>query len=440
MNFVAICLHSCDMRDFHSNMRDTPFMDRLRRESVFLPLGRGQGHHQGDSLNTELTGIWTARYCDSSLTEEGLKSPENCRFPKTVIEYLEEDGYDLFTRISLGSPKLGTFAVVGGLERFWMKDEPQRLEQFFTPKEVEVPGDVAETYADAEIPAIPEMMATIQGSDKFFACFFVRETHRAWGQTEGLCALEGKPPGNWPVDAFSARKAALDKPDEFAALRRRGLASADKIVESIFKATQHLDDVTYLVYSNHGEVYDHFRYNLPYKNDGRTMIVGTSHGSYPYEVLYANMQMWVIPGQKPRVMKGIGRSVDIPATILDLAGIEHGPMDGESMLPLFAQGNFPDRERYAENQHRGPSAPVLGYGCLSMVRKDGYKIISTGPVKEFQEGEEKFGPDYHQLAVVDLNSDPYEYVNLIDSTEGQEVLEWAMNRHLELKDDAWRKS
>ena len=138
--------------------------------------------------------------------------------------------------------------------------------------------------------------------------------------------------------------------------------------------------------------------------------------------------------------KMVGRSVDIPATILDLAGIEHGPMDGESMLPLFAKGNFPDRERYAENQHRGPSAPVLGYGCLSMVRKDGYKVISTGPVKEFQEGEEKFGPDYHRLAVFDLNSDPYEYVNLIDSTQGQEVLEWAMNRHRELKDDAWRKS
>ena len=208
MNFVIICLHCCDMRDFHSNMRDTPFMDRLRRESVFLPLGRGQGHHQGDSLNTEITGVWTARYCDSELTEKGFKSPDRCRFPKTVIEYLDEAGYDIFTRIGLGSRKLGSFAVGGGLERFWLKDKPERLEQFFTPRDVEVPPDLAEKHAGAEIPAIPEMLATIGDSKKFLAYFFIRETHRGWGQTEGLCALEGKPPGSWPEDAFCARKAA----------------------------------------------------------------------------------------------------------------------------------------------------------------------------------------------------------------------------------------
>ena len=65
MRFVAICLHSLDMRDFHSELRDTPFLDRLRGESVFIPAGRAQGHHQLDSLNAELTGIWTARYCGS---------------------------------------------------------------------------------------------------------------------------------------------------------------------------------------------------------------------------------------------------------------------------------------------------------------------------------------------------------------------------------------
>ena len=27
MSFIAICLHCLDMRDFHSHMRDTPFLD-----------------------------------------------------------------------------------------------------------------------------------------------------------------------------------------------------------------------------------------------------------------------------------------------------------------------------------------------------------------------------------------------------------------------------
>ena len=35
MNFIAICLHCLDMRDFHSNLRDTPFLDKLRKKSIF---------------------------------------------------------------------------------------------------------------------------------------------------------------------------------------------------------------------------------------------------------------------------------------------------------------------------------------------------------------------------------------------------------------------
>jgi hypothetical protein len=41
------------MRDFHSHLRATPFLDRLRAEAIFVPAGRAQGHHQHDSLNAE---------------------------------------------------------------------------------------------------------------------------------------------------------------------------------------------------------------------------------------------------------------------------------------------------------------------------------------------------------------------------------------------------
>jgi hypothetical protein len=44
------------MRDFHSYLRDTPFLDSLRSNAVFIPLGRAQGHHSDDSLNAEMTG------------------------------------------------------------------------------------------------------------------------------------------------------------------------------------------------------------------------------------------------------------------------------------------------------------------------------------------------------------------------------------------------
>jgi hypothetical protein len=412
MNFIAVCLHCLDMRDFHSHLRDTPFLDRLRAESVFVPTGRGQGHHQADSLNAELTGIWTARCCASRLTKDGFEGTLDGWLPKTVIEALGEAGYQAVTRIAhdKGDLVLGTHAVAGGMHDTWLRDEPQRLAQFASPRPMD----------------LDDWLEELHRGDRFYAHLFLRQTHRPWGDPAGLFALVGEPdPGpdwDWPRDASCARRAALQQPDGFAALRRRGLAAASRALERIFAATSDLEDVTYLVYSNHGEVFDHFRYHLPYPDEGDGMIVGTSHGPYPYEVLYSNMQMWIIPGWRPRVMHGIGRSIDIAPTILDLAGLDPTGLDGESMLEQFDSGRFPDRDRYAENPKGG---------CISMVRSDGWKLVSTGPARD--DAPPRTASDYHRLAVFDLRSDPYEHVNLVGTTEGKEVLRWAVERHQELE-------
>ena len=408
MNFIAICLHCLDMRDFHSHMRDTPFLDRLRRESIFIPTGRAQGHNQNDSLNAELTGIWTARYSDSKLNEHGFRQPGAYWLPPTLLEILGDAGFDVITRLAQWDV-LGTYAASGGMQDLWLRDEPERLEQFASPRPMD----------------LDEWLAEIRGSESFYAHIFLRHTHRPWRDIPGLYALVGETPPEdpgWPNDASCARRAALSKPDEFAALRRRALAEADRTVERIFEATRDLPDVTYLLYSNHGEVFDHFRYHLPHPEPDDGMVEGTSHGPFPYEVLYANMQMWVIPGQAPRVMHGIGRSIDTAPTILELAGVEREGLDGESMLRDFDAGRFPDRDRYAENPG----------GCVSMVRSDGWKFISTG-IPEPDAGPPRHAPEHHHLAVFDLRSDPDEYVNLIDTPQGQEVHRWAVERHRELQ-------
>jgi Sulfatase len=409
MNFIAVCLHCLDMRDFHSHLRDTPFLDRLRAESVFIPNGRAQGHHQADSLNVELTGIWAARCCGSNLTPEGYRRTKECWLPPTLIERLQEEGFHIATQIAEdASGLLGTHAVGGGMRDSWLREEPERMSQFASPRPMD----------------LEEWLAELRRSRRFYAHIFLRQTHRPWGDPAGLFALLGEAlpedPG-WPKDASCARRAALQQPDGFAALRRRGLAAADRTVERIFAATADLDDVVYLVYSNHGEVFDHFRYHLPYPEKEDGMIVGTSHGPYPYEVLYANMQMWSIPGRAARTMRGIGRSIDIAPTILELAGLDAPELDGQSMLGDFDNGRFPDRDRYAEN-------PVGG--CVSMVRADGWKLISTGaPLTE----PPQESTDYHRLAVFDLPADPYEYVNLVDTPAGEEVVRWAIKRHQQLE-------
>jgi hypothetical protein len=334
LNFIAICLHCLDMRDFHSELRETPFLDRLRGEAVFVPMGRAQGHHHADSLTAELTGVWTARCCNSKLTESGYSPPDRYWLPETLLERLGADGYEILTAMDFDPRnQLGSFAPSGGMARYWLESEPERMAQFSSPQRM----------------GRAEWLERITSSERFYAHIFLRETHRPWAQEDDLWGLLGRRNRArleyrrrrrlktwWPFDAEVARRAALERVDEFAALRRKALAMADGIVAEIFEATRHLDDVTYIVYSNHGEVFDHFRYTQRYRvitEQGAELIEGTTHGPYPYEVLYANMQMWVVPGLEPRVMRGMGRLIDFAPTVLELAGTEHGGMDGESMLP-----------------------------------------------------------------------------------------------------------
>jgi arylsulfatase A-like enzyme len=125
-------------------------------------------------------------------------------------------------------------------------------------------------------------------------------------------------------------------------------------------------------------------------------------------------------------MEGFGRSIDISPTLLDIANIKVNNMDGISMLPDFETGRFPERERFAEN--------VLGGGCISMVRNDGNKFVSTGVINKASENIYGLrGFPEHRLAVFNLNNDPNEFDNLIGTPHGKELQNWAIETHKNLK-------
>ncbi len=410
-------------------------------------MGRAQGHHHADSLNAELTGVWTARCCDSHLTRDGYIAPRNFHLPETILERMNSAGFNVFPWLR------SSFAVKGGMSRAWLRDDPERLHQFDPHAKVQmnpdkvtkafrrlgwvgenadriIKGKEVQGYRDYLVRKwlLEKWCNLLKGSrKKIYAHYIVNHTHRPWGNPEGLCRMfnESYCCSHAEKMIMFARRASLENPDEFAAFRREGLAKADRIVRTIFEETSGLENTVYLVYSNHGEVFDHFRYNMRYRQGED--LYETTHGNLPYEVLYANMQMWIIPGYEPRVMTGISRSVDIAPTILDLAGISAAGLDGESMVPYFQGDTLPPRDRYAETW--------LGEGCISMVRADGYKFISTGKPSPGRRPDSRdlTGPDIHKLAVFHLPSDPYEYVNLIDTPQGQSVLEWAIEKHASLR-------
>ncbi|MEB3321695.1 MAG: hypothetical protein VKI81_02615, partial [Synechococcaceae cyanobacterium] len=80
-----------------------------------------------------------------------------------------------------------------------------------------------------------------------------------------------------------------------------------------------------------------------------------------------------------------------------------------------------DRNRYAEC----PSD-----GCVSMVRADGAKFISLAAESMSSGGNAESHPS--AMAVYDLRADPYEWCNLIDTSFGNEVREWAVREHSSL--------
>ena len=184
MSFVAVCLHCLDMRDFHSRLRATPFLDRLRARSIFIPSGRAQGHHQADSLSAELTGVWTARHCGSRLTKKGFRGTTECWLPTTVIERLREAGFHIVSRIAEDeSGLLGTHAVGGGMRESWLRDQPHRLAQFALPRPMD----------------LDEWLQEVGRSQAVYAHLFLRQTHRPWGDPAGLFALVGEaaPERDW---------------------------------------------------------------------------------------------------------------------------------------------------------------------------------------------------------------------------------------------------
>jgi arylsulfatase A-like enzyme len=125
------------------------------------------------------------------------------------------------------------------------------------------------------------------------------------------------------------------------------------------------------------------------------------------------------PGIEPGVRDELVLNIDVPATLLDAAGIEPPKnLHGRSLLPLVRGGPVAWREEFL---YEAPDSQ-LGSRPLFAVRAKGWKYIRT------------LGADGSQADVFeefyDLGSDPNELRNLAGRAEHEETIE-AMRRSME---------
>jgi len=174
---------------------------------------------------------------------------------------------------------------------------------------------------------------------------------------------------------------------------------------NIGRVLDHLDalglrDSTLVIYtSDHGEMGSEFS----------TWTKGTGM----YEAITRVPLIMRLPGVLPEgaVVDELVSGVDVVPTVVEVLGIpmseaERGLLDGRSMLDLMVKDDVPDwpDEVFVEIGHPTSTGPQ---GPLRMVRTKDYKYSH-----DFGYSEEEF---------YDIANDPYETVNLIESTDAQTV-------------------
>ena len=181
--------------------------------------------------------------------------------------------------------------------------------------------------------------------------------------------------------------------DEFHIRQLQSLQSVDRAVGEIFDQVERqekLDNTVFVFMSDHGYLWG-------------------EHGLYKkamaYDEAIRTPLIFVMPGIEPRKdYKMIAADLDVPATILDMAGIKH-QTDGDSMLSLLQNGNTPWKsELYF--QHWGGSEAA--FGTWTALRNKNYKYIKNA---------------LGEIELYDLKRDPYELKSLHRNPAKQDLVD-----------------
>lgn len=147
-----------------------------------------------------------------------------------------------------------------------------------------------------------------------------------------------------------------------------------------------LENTIIILSTDHGEIFDHNN---------------ILHGDTLYEPETHIPLVIKEPGQtKGRIVDNIVEQIDIPATILDLAGISVPAwMEGRSIVPLMRGEDMPERPAFAMNLEKNHRDQFIDKGDIAVWEGD-YKMIHNLEKRESM--------------LFNLRNDPGELDNLID--------------------------
>jgi N-acetylglucosamine-6-sulfatase len=214
--------------------------------------------------------------------------------------------------------------------------------------------------------------------------------------------LAGKPALQRPIDGLPPLGPATGTADETIRDRWRMLAAVDEGVGELCAALEQtgvLDATVFVATSDHGYWYGEHGLSverrLAYEEGIRI----------PLLVRYPPL---VRPG---RLIDALSLSIDLPPTLLELAGVagEH-PVDGRSLAPLLRGESPPDwRTSFLIEYFSDTVFPRVRNMGYQAVRTEQYKLIRYTELDGMDE-------------LYDLRADPYELENVIDQPALQGTL------------------
>ncbi|MGH9323125.1 MAG: sulfatase family protein [Vicinamibacteria bacterium] len=403
----------------------TPNIDRIAREGALFRNAFATTPLCSPSRATILTGLYSHHHGIVDNTNRSARSHELETFPAR----LHEAGYET---AFLGKWHMGNDETRRPGFDYWvsMKGQGEAVDPMLhengTSRRVE--GYVTDILTDRAVEFLskrrekpfvlflahkalhPNVVQHDDGSTSSIGegGFVPAERHRGLYASDEISrrpsyamAPAGKPALERAIDGLPPLGPETVTPDETIRDRLRMLQAVDeslgRLLESL-EAAGTLDETVVVVTSDHGYFY------------GEHGLSAERRLAYEETIRIPLLIRYPSRLRAGAEIEPIALTLDLAPTFLDLAGVEHAPLDGRSLAPLFAGRPEDWRREFSIEYYSDTVFPRIVNMGYRAVRTERYKYIRYLELEGMDE-------------LYDLETDPYEMTNLIGSPEHEALRE-----------------